>query len=419
MLLQRTDKIGRILLCAPSNSAADLLVDQLTGDEHMPHVYRLHAPTRRTYDTPSAAVRRHSGRVTKAMTFALPDMLHILRHSVIITTCSMAASMVTMGLQPVDFTHIMIDEAAYADEPQSLIPVTAFVRPDGSTSVVLCGDHRQLGAVVKSTVAQGQGLNVSWMERIMLDADTNLASPYHATISAQSNKYMTMLKHNYRSHASILHVPNQLYYGSQLQASAPVSVTSSLLLATVFPNKAHPIVFDHLDGCEQRAATGSIYNMQEVWHVLKRVQELTSQSMLGVRLNEIAIVTPYRAQVRKLQQAVKQKGWSDSGLLIGTVESLQGQERRCIIISTVRSKRTMTGEVAASIAALGFLRSGKRLNVALTRAQAGLIIIGNAEMLRIDPDWNTLIGHCQQLNAYRVIDLGGGHGEPTFEKVMN
>jgi regulator of nonsense transcripts 1 len=41
---------------------------------------------------------------------------------------------------------------------------------------------------------------------------------------------------------------------------------------------------------------------------------------------------------------------------------------------------------------IGFLENEKRINVALTRAKHGLIIVGNAETLRADPKWTILLG---------------------------
>ena len=40
---------------------------------------------------------------------------------------------------------------------------------------------------------------------------------------------------------------------------------------------------------------------------------------------------------------------------------------------------------------LGFLDNLRRINVALTRAKHGLIIVGNSRTLSSDPKWQTLI----------------------------
>ena len=55
-----------------------------------------------------------------------------------------------------------------------------------------------------------------------------------------------------------------------------------------------------------------------------------------------------------------------------------------MIFSAVRSNPR--GEI-------GFLENERRINVALTRAKHGLIIVGNAATLSANPKWKTLIDH--------------------------
>ena len=61
---------------------------------------------------------------------------------------------------------------------------------------------------------------------------------------------------------------------------------------------------------------------------------------------------------------------------------MQGREKPVIIFSAVRCN--LQGK-------LGFLEIKNRINVALTRAQHCLIIIGNSRTLKQNPDWNTMI----------------------------
>jgi len=49
---------------------------------------------------------------------------------------------------------------------------------------------------------------------------------------------------------------------------------------------------------------------------------------------------------------------------------------------------------------LGFLAESKRFNVAITRAQALLIVIGNPYILYQDKDWRQLLQHANSLGCF-------------------
>lgn len=88
---------------------------------------------------------------------------------------------------------------------------------------------------------------------------------------------------------------------------------------------------------------------------------------------------------------------------IGTVEDFQGQERYAIILSAVRSSSFHSSKNIFQ--SLGFVACPKRLNVALTRARALLVIIGNPDVLSKDPYWKTVLEYCLKRNSYTGCNL--------------
>ena len=87
------------------------------------------------------------------------------------------------------------------------------------------------------------------------------------------------------------------------------------------------------------------------------------------------IINPHlRGQCQKIRMKL-----GDSDITVGTTEEFQGQERRVIILSTVRSNPDYVQ--IDQVAKIGFLKDKKRFNVAITRSQALLIVIGNPNIL--------------------------------------
>lgn len=82
--------------------------------------------------------------------------------------------------------------------------------------IVLAGDPRQLGPVVRDRRSSGLGYGISYIDRLMkcelYKVDAN---------SGKFNeKYIVQLVKNYRSHEAILKIPNELFYGGKLVAKA-------------------------------------------------------------------------------------------------------------------------------------------------------------------------------------------------------
>jgi helicase MOV-10 len=163
MQLVRRDASSKILACTPSNAAADLLIERLaTAGLTVDELFRLNASTRDIKSIPED--------VQKFSSLPKPPKPTKLRtYRVVLSTCSSAARLRPLGLRAGHFSHIIIDEAAQADEPLSLIPIAFF--SNKNTNVILAGDPNQLGPVIKSSPASAAGLGKSFLQRLMLISD--------------------------------------------------------------------------------------------------------------------------------------------------------------------------------------------------------------------------------------------------------
>jgi regulator of nonsense transcripts 1 len=150
-------------------------------------------------------------------------------------------------------------------------------------------------------------------------------------------------------------------------------------------------------GEEEHSDTGcSFINRYEAFIVS---QIITMLGRAGVSPTKIGVITPYAGQRFYLKQFLVTAGELSPEFYphvqIASVDGFQGGERDYIILSCVRCNR---GSV------IGFLRDPRRLNVAITRARMGLMIVGCAAVLARNRLWYGLIRHFQ---AKGVLVEGG------------
>ena len=97
--------------------------------------------------------------------FSVPMMARMKSFRVVVATC-VAASMVSgIGMPRGHFSHIFIDEAGQATEPEAFISIKTMA--DTSTNIVLSGDPKQLGPIIRSPIARILGLETSYLQRLM------------------------------------------------------------------------------------------------------------------------------------------------------------------------------------------------------------------------------------------------------------
>jgi len=92
---------------------------------------------------------------------------------------------------------------------------------------------------------------------------------------------------------------------------------------------------------------------------------------------DFLVATPYQKQKDLIIRFLRDKNLSDR---VRTVDSIQGQEAEFVIISTVRTN------------GLGFMKNEKRMNVALTRSKAQMILVHSGSLFMTKAGRNTLPG---------------------------
>ena len=271
------------------------------------------------------------------------------------------------------FRYAFVDEAAQCVEPHTLIPLTK------ALAGVLVGDTKQLPPTVVSRDAVAIGLQRSLIERLELLG----VEPY-------------LLEEQYRMHPGLAAFSSVRFYDRRLK-SVPKPSERVAPNGVNWPSKMVPLAFVEVKGEEMRAPDGnSIFNVQEAEECVRVVQKLLLSGDVK-NAGDIGIIAPYAAQVRAISEEWNRKVTSDvklkntsvveadnpesakDELEIRSVDGFQGREKEVIVLCTVRNNRQNQ---------LGFVADPRRLNVAITRAKRGFIVLGHRDTLSTDQLWH-------------------------------
>lgn len=406
---------SRILVATPSNSAANLIATRLIqtqilqpGDMVRLCAYRCvveeSIPVELVPYSATVSIAKEDTTwapqtMSNGLTLGITSSV-IGRHRITIGTCMTLSGLYHSNFPAGHFTHFIIDEAGQCLEPEIMIPLSMIDKANGQ--IVLAGDPMQLNPVVLSE-AKNFGLDLSYLERVIN------RFPYMKDIrgfplsKGYDPRLVTKLIYNYRSLPQILTVPNKLFYDSELQAikSSTNSDEAKFLsrIKDILPctkgSELPAVVFHGVSGINyQTEDSPSWFNPDEAAQVFMYINDLYR---LGISASDIGIISPYLKQVKHIRFLLEQAEFEVPK--IGTVEEFQGQECSIIIISTVRSTGAYISKDLQH--SLGFVRDSKRFNVALTRAQSLLIVVGNPNLLVKDNNWKALVEFCIKNGFYR------------------
>ena len=259
------------------------------------------------------------------------------------------------------FPLAVVDEATQAVEPALYL---ALLRAERA---VLAGDHLQLPPTVLSAAAQAGGLGLSLFER--------LAALHGGAVKVT-------LAEQHRMNARIMAFPSAALYAGALRAH-PAVADRAIDAAPL------EVVDTAGRGFEEATPEGSDSKHNEGEAVLAAA-EVRRILALGVAPAEVALVSPYDAQVQRLRQLLAAE--VEAGLEVDTVDGFQGREKEAVVVSLVRSNDA--GEV-------GFLADVRRMNVALTRARAKLVVVGDGATVSRHPFYERFLRHAQETGAWR------------------
>lgn len=403
------ERENKILVCAPSNNAVDLLARRLDaigvsvirvgnvtriGDDigHLTlnEQARMHADWnhvkkvkieaeearrkasafKRSFGNKERAERRDMYRESKDLRNWAKELEQRLVDGILNTTSVIATTLIgteSSVLEGMSFETVVIDEASQALEAECWTAILKAKR------VIMAGDHYQLPPTVKSEDSRKLGLAETLLDRM-----------------TDKIKFSSLLTIQYRMNDAILAFSNNQYYAGKLVSAPGIGIWK-------LHKEDHPLTLIDTSGCgfdeELNEEHRSLLNPGE-YFILR---EHMLQHLDNYKDANIGIISPYAQQVRYITRTIaEESAFKDLSLEVNTIDGFQGQEKDVIYISLVRSN--MMGEI-------GFLKDYRRLNVAMTRARKKLVIIG---------DISTLSQHEQFLKLMEQVE-SSGHYQSAWE----
>ncbi|KAF8129487.1 P-loop containing nucleoside triphosphate hydrolase protein [Boletus edulis] len=307
------------------------------------------------------------------------SIVAFLKQKRIIGCTTTGAAKYSEDLAAVSPDVLLVEEAGEILESHILTALSADTK-----QMILIGDHKQLRPKVNSyelTVEKGEGfdLNRSLFERLVLKEFP------HQTLTTQHR-----MRPEISAFIRTLTYPELIDHPSTQNRPDIRGVQSNI----IFVNHARPE--DEETRIADRRDTGSTSSKQNTYEaemVLKIVRYFKQQ---GYKNTDMVILTPYLGQLFKLRAALKNEhdpvlndldanDLQRAGLLgqtgpvatkahqpgvrLATIDNYQGEESNIVIASLTRSNPNNS---------IGFMDSPERLNVLLSRARDGLVLIGNS-----------------------------------------
>ena len=461
-LINRDSESSRpnILVCAPSDAAADTLTSRLSLHFNKFQLFRLNGYARSFAEVPEHLMLYC---YYENDLFTLPPFPQLMSFRIIVTTCRDAEMLVQARLTnldlsqlvrttlnnitgktkpvPLHWSALLLDEAAQATEPESDIPLSVIMPPDDAPGAelpqfILAGDQHQLGPRLASATLQ-TGLSLSLFARLAARSfynDHPLSRRFGSVAITKSmlplpRPAFTNLIRNYRSHPAILSEPSRMFYADTLilentSFATSIASWSGWTSPYGFPvrfiqNESSDDVDDVIVG--DGTGSGSLYNTGEATVALKYVSSLlshvasvtTPESPKSERLRaeDVVVMSPFRAQVNYLRKVFRAEKLA--AVNIGPLEAFQGLEGRVVVLCTTRTRVGPRGNEMKWVEedvgrGLGVVGRGmeKRFNVALTRAKEGVVVVWNAVVLRGDDRWREWLGFAVRNGCVEDREIG-------------
>lgn len=286
------------------------------------------------------------------------DAAALMRSQVVAGTCVGLGGL--RGFDSVAYDLVIIDEASRATAPELMIPLSRGRR------AVLVGDDKQLPPYVEQEALDERLL----AERSLTKAE--LTKPLFVTLAeGLPADNVSKLTHQHRMHPAIGRMVSRCFYDGDLTSEDREAANWLNVLAP------RPVTWLTTSALSKRRelSGASASNPREVEVIATFLRRAETLAAAARKKPTVAILTGYAAQRDALQTRIARSSqqWPHLDIECQTVDAFQGREADIVIYSLTRSNNRRQ---------LGFVKDPPRLNVAFSRAQDMLIIVGDDEFAR-------------------------------------
>jgi len=296
--------------------------------------------------------------------------------------------------------NVILEEAARSNPLDLLIPMTK-----ATERIIMVGDQNQLPHLLEDDIAEETSTKLSHKfltTETRKKLEESLFGVIFKNLGGANPKRTITLTEQFRMHPFIGDFISKVYYRGELKAG--ISNQADLKkhnLGLVWAQDKVAVFCDvkKAQGIEESGKSKS--RKAEAVRIVKLLDELKTDP--NFENLSVGIITFYDKQVVAIFREASNKGYTEQRadgsfeitlpyrktndgrekLRIGSVDSFQGKEFDIVILSTVRSN-TISRTHENYLKVFGFLTLENRLNVAFSRSQKLLIVVGDGEMLSDD-----------------------------------
>lgn len=332
----------------------------------------------------------------------------IIRTRVIVgTTTSLNSHIALFQMKP--FSLAVIDEASQILEPHLMGLLCA--RYDDQPAIrklVFIGDHKQLPAVVQ------QEESVSRVDNDLLKSinltDCRLSLFERLLKCYGKDESVTyMLRKQGRMHQDIALFPNMAFYDNQLEV---VPLSHQLVSLPQTDNgqngidnllRTRRIIF--IDADVPKDSPSDKVNQTEANMIAAMVERIFQKEKdNGFDTDKtVGVIVPYRNQITTVRNAIDHYGIPLlHDITIDTVERFQGSQRKYIIYGFTVQKYYQLAFLTSHVFEdeIDGCIVDRKLNVAMTRAEEHLLMVGNARLLAHNLTFYKLMEFVRNKNGF-------------------